>query len=85
VQPAPVNTQSEPAAPKASSAAKPKPVAPPAESVQALPPAIDIHPAPKPRAPRAQPGAAAAAPTQAQTPPPAPARPRSLFDFLFGN
>src|SRR5262249_7705392 len=85
VQPAAVNTQSEPAAPKASSGAKPKPAPPPAESVQALPPAIDIPPAPNPRAPRAQPGAAAAAPTQAQTPPPAPARPRSLFDFLFGN
>jgi large subunit ribosomal protein L24 len=84
-QPAAVNTQTEPAAPNASSAAKPKPAAPTAESVQALPPAIDIRPAPKPRAPRAQPGAAAAAPTQAQTPPPAPARPRSLFDFLFGN
>jgi len=77
----------DPAAAKAPSAAKPKPATPPpaAERLSPLPPPIDVHPAPTPRAPRAQSGAAAPAPSQAQSPPPAPARPRTLFDMLFGN
>jgi uncharacterized protein involved in outer membrane biogenesis len=83
-QPAAVKTNADPAAPKVPSPAKPKPSAPAAEAVQPLPPAIDIRPAPSPRAPRAQPAAPPAAPTQAHKPPPAPARPRSLSEILFG-
>ncbi|HET7020241.1 MAG TPA: AsmA family protein [Xanthobacteraceae bacterium] len=91
-QPAPASatTQSDPAAPKPPSAPKPKPLAPAAEQVQPLPPAIDVRPAPAPRAPRAHPATAPPAAT-----PPAPAqapraqdvvaRPRSLFEMLFGN
>src|SRR4029077_14547436 len=80
-----------PAAVNTTSAPQPKPAAPAAEGVQALPPPIDIRPAPTPQAPRAprskpQPGAAATqgAPAQAQKPPPAPARLRSLSEILFG-
>jgi uncharacterized protein involved in outer membrane biogenesis len=85
-QPAPAsaNTQDDPAAPKSPpSAAKPKPPAPSAERLQPLPPPIDVRPAP--RAPRTQPGTAPPAPVQAQTPPDVAARPRSLFEMLFGN
>jgi len=76
--------RTQPATP---SAPKPKPAAPAAEGLQALPPPIDIRPAPTPRAPRTQPGAAATqgAPAQAQKPATAPARPRSLSEILFGN
>jgi hypothetical protein len=78
-----------PAAVNTTSAPGPKPAAPAAEGVQALPPPIDIRPAPAPRvprAPRSQPGAAATqgAPAQAQKPPPATARPPSLSEILFG-
>jgi large subunit ribosomal protein L24 len=81
-----------PAAVNTTSVPKPTPAVPAAEGVQALPPPIDIRPAPTPRAPRTprpqpqQPGAAATqgAPAQAQKPPPAPARPRSLSEILFG-
>jgi large subunit ribosomal protein L24 len=78
-----------PAAVNATTAPKPKSVAPAAEGLQPLPPPIDIRPAPTPRAPRTprpQQGAAATqgAPAQAQKPPPAPARPRSLSEILFG-
>jgi hypothetical protein len=83
-----------PAAVNTTSAPKPNPAAPAAEGVQALPPPIDIRPAPTPRVPRAprpqpqtQPGAATTqgAPAQAQKPPAAPARPRSLSEILFGR
>jgi uncharacterized protein involved in outer membrane biogenesis len=86
-QPAPANadTQSDPAAPKPPSAPKPKPVAPAAEGLQPLPPAIDVRPAPAPRTPRTQPATTPPAPAQAQRPPDVAVRPRSLFEMLFGN
>jgi uncharacterized protein involved in outer membrane biogenesis len=91
-QPAPASatTQSDPAAPKPPSAPKPKPLAPAAEQVQPLPPAIDVRPAPAPRAPRAHPATAPPAatppaPAQAPRAPDVVARPRSLFEMLFGN
>jgi len=86
-QPAPASasTQSDPAAPKPPSAPKPKPLAPAAEQVQPLPPAIDVRPAPAPRAPRAHPATAPPAPAQAPRAPDVAARPRSLFEMLFGN
>ena len=86
-QPAPANadTQSDPAAPKPPSAPKPKPVAPAAEGLQPLPPAIDVRPPQAPRAPRSHPATAPPAPAPAQRPPDVAARPRSLFEMLFGN
>jgi len=86
-QPAPAsaNTQGDPAVPKPSSAPKPKPLAPAAEQLQPLPPAIDVRPSPSPRAPRAHPGTAPPAPVQAPRAPDVAARPRSLFEMLFGN
>jgi large subunit ribosomal protein L24 len=85
-QPAPAsaNTQSDPAAPKPPSAPKPKRLAPAAEQLQPLPPAIEVRPPPAPRAPRAHP-APAPAPAQAPRAPDVAARPRSLFEMLFGN
>jgi hypothetical protein len=66
----------------------PKPAAPVA--VPALPPPIDIRPAPQPRAPRVPQGGQGASsqptpqrPTAATAP--APARPRSLSEILFGH
>ena len=52
-----------------------------------LPPPVDIRPAPAPRAPRAQTGAAATQQGAAiQPPPPPPPKPtRSLREILFGN
>src|SRR5262249_27652955 len=86
-QPAPAsaNMQSDPAAPKPPSAPKPKPLAPAAEHVQPLPPAIDVRPAPAPRAPRAHPATAPPAPAQAPRAPDVAARPRSLSEMLSGN
>jgi len=67
--------------------AKPKPVAPTAEQLQPLPPAVDIRPAPAPRAPRPHPGTAGTqgAARQQAAPPPKPPAPRSLSEILFGN
>jgi AsmA family/AsmA-like C-terminal region len=85
---APVPAPAPAAVNATTSAPKPKPAAPAAERLQPLPPPIDVRPAPTPRAPRTQPGAAATqgAPThQVQKPAPAPARPRSLSEILFGR
>jgi uncharacterized protein involved in outer membrane biogenesis len=74
--------------PTAPAVQKPKPAVPSAERAPPLPPAIDIRPAP---APRAVPGAAGAhgAPAHAAPQKPAtataPPRPRSLSEILFGN
>jgi AsmA-like C-terminal region len=76
--------RTQPATP---SVQKPKPVAPTAERAPALPPPIDVRPAPTPRAaaahgtPQSQPQKPVAAPAPA----PAPARQRSLSEILFGN
>jgi hypothetical protein len=61
-------------------------VAPTAERAPALPPPIDIRPAPTPAAPRAA-GTHGTAQSQPQKPVPAPApvRQRSLSEILFGN
>jgi AsmA-like protein len=68
-------------------APKSKPAAPSAGQVAPLPPPVDIRPAPTPRAPRAQTGAAATQQGAAiQPPPPPPPKPtRSLREILFGN
>ena len=95
--PVPAAAHTEPDAPGARPAArtqpatpsvqKPKPAAPTAERAPALPPPIDIRPAPAPRAAgthgtaQSQPQKPAATPAPA----PAPARQRSLSEILFGN
>ena len=95
--PVPAAAHTEPDAPGARPAArtqpatpsvqKPKPAAPTAERAPALPPPIDIRPAPAPRAAgthgtaQSQPQKPVATPAPA----PAPARQRSLSEILFGN
>jgi large subunit ribosomal protein L24 len=64
---------------------KPKPAAPTAERAPALPPPIDIRPAPAPRAAGTH-GTAQSQPQKpVAAPAPAPARQRSLSEILFGN